>query len=30
LEAILDGDLAEIIEQLRLADQQERLAAIGE
>ncbi len=30
LEAALDGDLAEIIEKIRLADQQERLAAVGE
>ncbi len=30
LEAALDGDLSELIEQLRLADQQERLAAVGE
>ncbi|NIA18763.1 MAG: peptide chain release factor 1, partial [Simkaniaceae bacterium] len=30
LDAILDGDLTELIEKLRLADQQERLAAVGE
>lgn len=30
LDAILDGDLTELVEKLRLADQQERLAAVGE